>query len=168
MSAHSRACFQAVPGTHTSACAISPPSGESRGLFSRRAVLREGGAPRARLLPATGSKGSFYLRLVSIPREIPYELPSDYEMTLGRGTVLIPGDEVVVLGYGPVLLPEAWHAVHSLARSHGKQAKLVNLPWLNRIDADWLRETVGDARCVVTLDNHYISGGQGEMIAAAA
>jgi transketolase len=43
----------------------------------------------------------------------------------------------------------------------------VNLPWLNRIDADWLRETVGGARCVVTLDNHYISGGQGERIAAA-
>ena len=111
-------------------------------------------------------QGSFYLRLVSVPREIPYELPADYEMTLGRGTVLIPGDEVVVIGYGPVLLPEAWHAVRSLARSHGKQAKLVNLPWLNRVDSDWLKETVGDARCVVTLDNHYISGGQGEMIAA--
>ena len=110
--------------------------------------------------------GSFYLRLVSVPREIPYELPADYEMTLGRGAVLIPGDEVVVFGYGPVLLPEAWHAVRSLARSHGKQAKLVNLPWLNRVDSDWLRETMGDARCVVTLDNHYISGGQGEMIAA--
>ena len=112
-------------------------------------------------------QGSFYLRLVSVPREIPYELPPDYEMTLGRGTVLIPGEEVVVVGYGPVLLPEAWHAVRLLARSHGKQAKLVNLPWLNRVDADWLKQTMGDARCVVTLDNHYISGGQGEMIAAA-
>ena len=112
-------------------------------------------------------QGSFYLRLVSVPREIPYELPSDYEMTLGRGTVLIPGEEVVVIGYGPVLLPEAWHAVRLLARSHGKQAKLVNLPWLNRVDADWLKQTMGDARCVVTLDNHYITGGQGEMIAAA-
>ena len=111
--------------------------------------------------------GSFYLRLVSVPREIPYELPAEYEMTLGRGTVLISGDEVVVIGYGPVLLPEAWHAIHSLARSHGKQAKLVNLPWLNRVDADWLKQTMGDARCVVTLDNHYITGGQGEMIAAA-
>ena len=112
-------------------------------------------------------EGSFYLRLVSVPREIPYELPSDYKMTLGRGTVLIPGDEVVVISYGPVLLPEAWHAVRLLARSHGKQAKLVNLPWLNRVDADWLKQTMGDARCVVTLDNHYITGGQGEMIAAA-
>ena len=112
-------------------------------------------------------EGSFYLRLVSVPREIPYELPPDYEMTLGRGTVLIPGEEVVVIGYGPVLLPEAWRAVHSVARSHGRQAKLVNLPWLNRVDTDWLQETVGDAGCVVTLDNHYISGGQGEMIAAA-
>ncbi|MFZ0712156.1 MAG: transketolase C-terminal domain-containing protein [Terrimicrobiaceae bacterium] len=112
-------------------------------------------------------EGSFYLRLVSIPREIPYDLPPDYELTPGRGVVLIPGDEVVILGYGPVLLPEAWHAVHSLVHSRGKRAKLVNLPWLNRIDADWLQDTVGNARCVVTLDNHYISGGQGERIAAA-
>jgi transketolase len=111
-------------------------------------------------------EGSFYLRLVSVPREIPYELPPDYEMAPGHGAVLIPGDEVFVIGYGAVLLPEAWHAVHLLARSHGKQAKLVNLPWLNRVDADWLKETVGDAHCVVTLDNHYVSGGQGEMIAA--
>jgi transketolase len=111
-------------------------------------------------------EGSFYLRLVSVPREIPYQLPPDYEIAIGRGAVLIPGDEVVVIGYGPVLLPEAWYAVHLLVRSHGKQAKLVNLPWLNRVDADWLKETVGDAHCVVTLDNHYVSGGQGEMIAA--
>ncbi|HEY5705809.1 MAG TPA: transketolase C-terminal domain-containing protein [Terrimicrobiaceae bacterium] len=111
-------------------------------------------------------EGSFYLRLVSIPREIPYELQPDYEMALGSGVVLIPGDEVVVFGYGPVLLPEAWHAIRSIAHSLGKQAKLVNLPWLNRIDADWLREAVADAHCVITLDNHYVSGGQGENIAA--
>ena len=43
-------------------------------------------------------EGSFYLRLVSIPREIPYELPLDYEMAPGRGVVLIPGEEVVVVG----------------------------------------------------------------------
>jgi transketolase len=112
-------------------------------------------------------EGSFYLRLVSIPREIPYELPPGYEVAPGRGAVLLPGEDIVVVGYGPVLLPEAWHAVHSLSRSHGKQAKLVNLPWLNQVDSDWLREVVGEARCVVTLDNHYLSGGQGERVAAA-
>ena len=157
------------------------PSGPGHSHQCVRDIASLGGIPRLFLVePSCESEvrlaleycvnrleGSFYLRLVSIPREIPYELPPDYEVTAGRGAVLIPGDEVVVFGYGPVLLPEAWHAIHSLARSHGKQAKLVNLPWLNRIDADWLRETVGGARCVVTLDNHYISGGQGERIAAA-
>ena len=45
--------------------------------------------------------------------------------------------------------------------------RLVNLPWLNRVDADWLRDAIGGRRSVVTLDNHYLHGGQGEMIAAA-
>ena len=45
--------------------------------------------------------------------------------------------------------------------------RLVNLPWLNRVDRGWLREAIGDRRIVVTLDNHYVHGGQGEMVAAA-
>jgi transketolase len=44
---------------------------------------------------------------------------------------------------------------------------VVNLPWLNRLDEAWLREVIGPRRAIVTLDNHYIRGGQGEMVAAA-
>jgi transketolase len=36
------------------------------------------------------------------------------------------------------------------------------------VDADWLRNTIGSRHLVVTLDNHYVHGGQGDMIAAAA
>jgi transketolase len=43
----------------------------------------------------------------------------------------------------------------------------VNLPWLNRVDRAWLREVIGNCRSVITLDNHYVHGGQGEMVAAA-
>jgi transketolase len=45
--------------------------------------------------------------------------------------------------------------------------RLVALPWLNRVDPDWLRGAIGARRLVVTLDNHYVHGGQGEMVAAA-
>ena len=102
------------------------PSGPGHSHQCVRDIASLGGIPRLFLVePSCESEvrlaleycvnrleGSFYLRLVSIPREIPYELPPDYEVTAGRGAVLIPGDEVVVFGYGPVLLPEAWHAVH--------------------------------------------------------
>ncbi len=114
-----------------------------------------------------GQEENFYLRLVSIPRAIPFELPSDYQIIKGRGVTLLEGEDAVVFGYGPVLLPEAWQAAKALESSHGKKVRLINLPWLNRIDLDWLKKAVGSTKKVITLDNHLIAGGQGEKIAAA-
>jgi len=54
-----------------------------------------------------------------------------------------------------------------LEEEAGVSIRLINLPWLNRIDPGWLRDSVGSCRSVVTLDNHYLHGGQGEMIGAA-
>ena len=87
-------------------------------------------------------------------------------MQVGHGWTVRPGSDVVVLGYGPWLLSNAWHAAEDIARS-GASVKLVNLPWLNRVDRDWLRDVIGASRAVITLDNHYLEGGQGQMVAAA-
>jgi transketolase len=109
--------------------------------------------------------GSGYLRLVSIPCAIPYELPATYRLAEGRGVTLREGDDAVIIGYGPVMLPEAWKAAELLAE-RGLSLRVVNLPWLNRVDRDWLQETVASARAVFTIDNHYFIGGQGELVAA--
>jgi transketolase len=108
---------------------------------------------------------SAYLRLVSVKWPLPfaYAAPAVQE---GRGWEVRAGDDVVVFGYGPWLLSNAWHAAEALA-TEGVGVRLVNLPWLNRVDAGWLRDVMGSCRSVVTLDNHYVRGGQGEMIAAA-
>ena len=45
---------------------------------------------------------------------------------------------------------------------------MIDLPWLNRIDDAWVRETLGRFPAILTLDNHYVTLGQGTMIAAAA
>jgi transketolase len=44
---------------------------------------------------------------------------------------------------------------------------VINLPWLNVVNAEWFDETLGDVRDVVALDNHYTIGGQGDRIAHA-
>ena len=41
---------------------------------------------------------------------------------------------------------------------------MVNLPWLNRVDDDWLADESTGARALFTLDDHYVEGGQGEML----
>ena len=38
---------------------------------------------------------------------------------------------------------------------------------LNRVEPAWLKQAMGACRSIVTLDNHYLHGGQGQMIAAA-
>ena len=45
-------------------------------------------------------------------------------------------------------------------------AGVVALPWLRDIDGAWLAEVAGDA-LVVTIDNHLLSGGQGDAVLAA-
>ena len=115
-----------------------------------------------------GTDASSYIRLVSLGWPLPFALPADYEtLTLGQGPVVRPGNDVVMIGAGPWLLSNAWHAAEALETSHQVTTRLVNLPFLNRVDPAWLRATLSDARHLFTLDNHYVDGGQGQMLAGA-
>ncbi len=109
---------------------------------------------------------STYLRFVNVPMDLPYSLPASYALEVGRGVTLREGADIVFVGYGPLLMTNAWHAADDLARQ-GVKAAVVNLPWLNRIDDDWVRTTLGGTPLVITLDNHYVTLGQGVMVAAA-
>jgi transketolase len=114
-----------------------------------------------------GHKGAGYLRLVSIPCDIPYALPSGYRPVPGQGVELRPGKDAVIIGYGPVMLPQAYLAAELLKKRDGLDVAVVNLPWLNRIDANWLRKTLDGKRALFTIDNHFVKGGQGRMVGAA-
>jgi transketolase len=110
---------------------------------------------------------SVYLRLVSVKWPMPFAYPSHHKVEFGRGWVVRDGTDAIVFAYGPWLLANAFEAAEEIERSSGASIRLVNLPWLNKIDLRWLREVVGGRRSIVTLDNHYLKGGQGEMVASA-
>jgi transketolase len=112
-----------------------------------------------------GTDESSVLRLESVPCEVPYRVPAGYRLSQGIGVELRPGSDAVFIGYGPVLLSEAFRAAEALERD-GLSVAVVNLPWLNRVDPDWLARTVIDRRHVFALDNHLATGGQGQMLAA--
>lgn len=112
------------------------------------------------------ASGSSYLRLVSLGWPVPFSLPDDYQPSPGRGVTVRSGGDAVVIGYGPWLLSNAYEAAERLA-AHGVQLRVVNLPWLNCVDQDWLRDTISGVRQVIALDNHYTHGGQGQTIASA-
>ena len=110
---------------------------------------------------------SVYLRLVSVKWPVPFGYPHQHRVEPGRGWVVKDGADAIVFGYGPWLLANAYEAAEEVEQSTGATVRLVNLPWLNRVDPRWLREVIGNRRYILTLDNHYLKGGQGEMLATA-
>lgn len=112
------------------------------------------------------NEASTYLRFVNVPLDLPYELPLSYTLQVGRGVMLRDGVDVALVGYGPLLMSNAWRAADDLA-AHGVSAAVIDLPWLNRIDDAWVADVFSKFAAVVTLDNHYVTLGQGVMVAAA-
>ena len=111
------------------------------------------------------ARDSVYLRLVSVRWALGFEPPAVEELVPGRGTVLRRGSDAVFVGAGPVVVSAGWCAADLLA-SDGLDVGLVALPWLRDVDGAWLAEVAGGAP-IFTLDNHYVSGGQGDAVLAA-
>jgi transketolase len=109
--------------------------------------------------------GPVYLRLVSVPWALGFEPPAIDRLVPGRGTVLRPAGDVLFVAAGPVMVAAAWRAAE-LLDEQGIETGVVALPWLRDVDGAWLTGVAGEA-AIVTLDNHYVSGGQGDAVLAA-
>ncbi len=110
--------------------------------------------------------GPSFLRMASLPAEIDWDLPAGWRPEPGKGFEIAPGRDAVLIGSGPILLAQAVKASRLLA-AQGVSLQVVNLPWLNRVDADWIAGLAKGKRLVVTLDDHYLDGGQGDKVMAA-
>jgi transketolase len=85
------------------------------------------------------------------------------ETSPGRGSVLREGSAALLFAYGPVMLHEALTAAEML----GDQVQVVNLPWLNRIDAAWLAELAEAFDDLFVLEDHAPVGALGDSIRRA-
>jgi transketolase len=103
------------------------------------------------------------MRLVISPSPRTITLPEDYNFSFGRGTVIHEGKDAVLFAYGPVLLNEALTAAEILAEQNFS-LKVINLPWLNRIDDGWLAEGIVECKTIFALDNHSEYGGLGDHL----
>jgi transketolase len=85
------------------------------------------------------------------------------ENVVGRGSIVHEGSDAVVFAYGPVMLHEALSAAEQL----GTRAQVVNMPWLNRVDANWLGELVEPFDEIFVVEDHAPVGGLGDSLRRA-
>jgi transketolase len=109
--------------------------------------------------------GPAFLRMVSLPAEIDWDVPAGWRPESGRGFEIAAGADAVLIGSGPTLLAQAVAASRALAQE-GVGLAVADLPWLNRIDDGWIAGLAKGRRLLVTLDDHYLEGGQGEKVLA--
>ncbi len=109
---------------------------------------------------------SVYMRIVSLPCEINYELPESYRPQLGRGVALTKGRDVAIIASGPVLLTEAIKVSEHFEAENLGSIKTINFPWLNYCDVEWLKNEIAECTLIVLLDNHYGAVGQGAFISS--
>ena len=110
------------------------------------------------------SRGSVYIRLTSVPWPLGFE-PVEEELVEGRGQTLRDGSEAVIVAAGPVMVAGAWAAATQLEAA-GDSVGVIAMPWLRKIDGEWLAEALG-SRPTLVLDNHFELGGLGEAALVA-
>lgn len=112
------------------------------------------------------SEKSSYIRLVTVPCEISFKIPDNYRLSFGKGVPLTKGKDALIFAYGPVLLEQAYCAAQKLREQHDIHITVMNMPWLNYVNGSWLEGLLRGFNTIFTLDDHYVTGGQGQMIAA--
>ena len=105
--------------------------------------------------------GDVAIRLAIGPS--PRRIELDGAVEPGRGRALREGSDAVLLAYGPVLLHEALTASELLA-GDGFGLGVVNVPWLNRLDADWLLDVADQHRHLLVLEDHAPVGALGDAV----
>lgn len=154
------------------------PAGPGHSHQAVRDVSAVGGVPGLVVLEPAGplqvqaaveycadASESVYLRLVSapVPPEV-VEMDAGHgaaPLRTGRGTVVRPGGRTVAVAAGPVVLGQLLRAADAL------DLTVVNLPWLNRVDPEWLADLAAGADRLMVVENHYTRGGQADTVARA-
>jgi len=103
------------------------------------------------------------LRLIIGPSPRVIQLPTDYELKPGKGSVLRDGRDAVLFAYGPVMLHEAILAGEIL-EAQNFSLRVVNMPWLNHVDPGWLADMIWDCPGIYVLEDHSPVGGLGDHL----
>lgn len=109
---------------------------------------------------------SSYIRLSSIPVITNFTLPKEYKPELGKGVQVVPGNDALIFAYGPQMLTNAVNAAQKIKETAGINLGVINMPWLNIIDSEWLYDLLQSVDNIFCIDNHYSIGGLNDRISS--
>lgn len=106
-------------------------------------------------------QGPAFLRLTgAAPSPIIYT--DDYEFVIGKAIELIKGKDLLILSHG-TLVSNCLKAASLLDENHNIKASVINIHTLRPFDND-IQELIKEFPLVVTVEEHFISGGLGTII----
>ena len=153
------------------------PAGPGKSHQSLRDISLFGALPNCEILqPCNGeetrmvvdyavdvARENVMIRLIIGPSPREIRLPPGYELKKGRGVTLADGDDAVLFAYGPVMIHEAMLASELLARK-GTGLRVVNSPWLNRLDREWMMEQIRPFKHIFVVEDHAPVGGFADFL----
>ena len=153
------------------------PAGPGKSHQSLRDISLFGSLPNVTILqPCNGeeakwvtdycvneSKENCVIRLVIGPSPEKITLPKNYKLKMGTGAELTDGTDAIIFGYGPVMLHEALLTAKYLSNVDFG-LKVINMPWLNKVDIDWLAKVIADQKKIYVLEDHSATGGLGDRL----
>lgn len=158
-----------IVGTHVGV-GIGPDGHSQMGLED--VTLMRSQPNMAVIQPATGVEteaaveylvehvGPAYLRLTR--QKLPELYEDDYAFRFGKGVVLREGGDVAIVASGATV-HEALGAAELLA-GHGISATVANVHTIQPIDDELLVELAERCGRIVTVEDHYVTGGLGGAV----
>lgn len=105
--------------------------------------------------------GPFYVRLTR--EKFPRIFDESYKFEIGRGHVLVEGEDVTVIANG-VMTSFALLAAENLERQ-GISVEVIHMPTVKPIDVELVVKSASKTGAVVTAEEHSIIGGLGSAVA---
>lgn len=117
---------------------------------------------RAAVNAACAYQGAVYLRFSDLAVPVFHEEGRPFQ--IGKGEVLREGGDVALLATGHMAY-EALQAGKILS-DRGISAQIIHLPSIQPLDEELVLKSAQDCGCVVTCEEHSVTGGLGEAVCA--
>lgn len=106
--------------------------------------------------------GPCYLRTSRFATENITSIIPEYQFELGKGCMLMDGQDVTIIAYG-LMVQKAYEAAKQLKRE-GISARVIDMHTIKPFDADIVIKAAWETGAIVTAEEHNVIGGLGSGV----